>query len=341
MGCAAQSVVSKNKIVLCVVFPINLKHKPNNTMKRRNFLQQSVFAGASLFTASGVMAAAGNSHRERLPAAEKPFKLNYAPHAGMFKNHAGEDFIDQIKFMHDQGFRSIEDNGMMARPVEMQKKIGDTLEKLGMTMGVFVITTDNWHWRTTLTTGKQEWIDKMIKDCQTAVEVAKRCRAKWLTVVPGNFERSIPMDIQTANVIMALRKGAAILEPHGLVMVLEMLSDNPDLFLRHTDQAYMICKAVNSPSCKMLFDMYHMQRNEGNIINNLDKTWDEVAYLQIGDNPGRKEPTTGEMNYKNIFKHIHNKGFKGVLGMEHGNAQPGKEGEVALIKAYRESDNFM
>ena len=87
--------------------------------------------------------------------------------------------------------------------------------------------------------------------------------------------------------------------------------------------------------------MYHMQRNEGDIIKNLDRTWDEIGYLQIGDNPGSKEPTTGEMNYKNIFKHIYNKGYKGVLGMEHGNSMPGKEGEVALIKAYRDSDNFL
>ena len=86
--------------------------------------------------------------------------------------------------------------------------------------------------------------------------------------------------------------------------------------------------------------MYHMQLNEGNIINNMDACWDEIAYLQIGDNPGRNEPTTGEMNYKNIFRHIYKKGFKGVLGMEHGNALKGKEGELALIKAYRESDSF-
>ena len=86
--------------------------------------------------------------------------------------------------------------------------------------------------------------------------------------------------------------------------------------------------------------MYHMQRNEGDIINNINRTWDEIAYLQIGDNPGRKEPTTGEMNYKNIFRHIHSKGYKGVLGMEHGNAKPGKEGELALINAYRECDSF-
>ena len=270
----------------------------------------------------------------------KPFHLNYGIHDGMFKNNAGPDFVEQIKFAHSMGFRAIEDNGMMARPVEQQKLIGDTLAKLGMTMGVFVITSDNWHWKTSLTTGKQEWIDLMIKDCKEAVEVAKRCNAKWMTVVPGNYEKSLSQEFQMANVINALRKGAAILEPHGLVMVLEALSDNPDLFLRHTDQTFMVCEAVNSPACKFLYDMYHMQRNEGNIINNIDKVWDETGYFQIGDNPGRNEPGTGEMNYKNIFKHIHSKGYKGILGMEHGNVKPGKEGELALIKAYRDADDF-
>jgi len=266
--------------------------------------------------------------------------MDYAFHDGMFKNNAGEDFLDQIRWAHDQGFNAIEDNGMMARPVDQQKKIGELLAKLGMRMGVFVITSDNWHWKTSLTTGKQEFTDRMIKDCKEAVEVAKRCNAKWMTVVPGNYERTLSFDMQTANVITALRKGAEILEPHGLVMVLESLSDNPDLFLRGTHQAYMICKAVNSSACKFLFDMYHMQRNEGNIIANIDKVWEETGYFQIGDNPGRKEPGTGEMNYKNIFKHIYEKGYKGILGMEHGNSIAGKEGEMALIKAYRDADSF-
>ncbi|MDB5206021.1 MAG: xylose isomerase [Flavisolibacter sp.] len=307
-------------------------------MQRRNFLKNGFVAGAATLVSSSLLAQEKRS--DVTTSDSKPFKLNYAIHAGMFKNSAGDDFIEQIKFAHANGFRAIEDNGMMSRPVEQQKAIGDTLAKLGMTMGVFVLTSDNWHWKTSLTTGKQEWLDKMVKDCKDAVEVAKRCNAKWITVVPGNYERSISIEYQTANVIKALRTASKIFEPHGLVMVLEALSDNPDLFLRHSDQTYMICKAVDSPSCKFLFDMYHMQRNEGNIIHNLNKTWDETPYLQIGDNPGRNEPTTGEMNYKNIFKHIYSKGYKGVLGMEHGNAKAGKEGELALIAAYRESDSF-
>jgi len=306
-------------------------------MERRKFIRNGFLTGASVVTASPAFA---ENQKEKFFTENKPFNLDYAFHEGMFKNHGGNDFVDQIKWAYDQGFRSIEDNGMMGRPADQQKKIGDTLSRLGMRMGVFVITSDSWHWKTSLTTGKKEWLDKIIEDSKKAVEIAKRVNAKWMTVVPGNYERSLSQDMQTANVINALRRGSEILEPHGLIMVLEPLSDNPDLFLRHSHQTFMICKAVNSPSCKILFDMYHMQRNEGNIINNIDRCWEEIAYFQIGDNPGRKEPTTGEMNYKNIFKHIHNKGYKGVMGMEHGNAQPGKEGELALIKAYREVDAF-
>ncbi|MBP7931385.1 MAG: TIM barrel protein [Chitinophagaceae bacterium] len=304
-------------------------------MERRGFLRNSALAGAAVLPGISLLA------NEKLTEPQKTFNLNYGFHDGMFAAHAGKDFIEQIKFAHEQGFRSIEDNGMMDRTPEMQAKIGDTLSKLGMQMGVFVITTNGWHWKMSLATGKQEFKDTIVRDCKTAVEVAKRCNAKWMTVVPGNFDRTQHMDMQTAHVIDGLRRGTEILEKHGLVMVLEPLSDNPDLFLRYSTQTYMICKAVNSPSCKILFDMYHMQRNEGNIIANIDKTWDEIGYFQIGDNPGRNEPTTGEMNYKNIFKHIYNKGYRGIMGMEHGNSIKGKEGELALIKAYRESDSFL
>jgi hydroxypyruvate isomerase len=307
-------------------------------MQRREFVRNAVAAVAGIAatgTATTVRAADENT-----TTSGKPFNLNYAPHAGMFKHHAGDNFIDQIRFMYDQGFRAIEDNGLLSRPVEEQKKIGEELAKLGMTMGVFVVDGGE-NWKVSLTTGKKEHLDVFLAACRKSVEAAKRVNAKWMTVVPGFFERNLPIGIQTANVIEAYKRGAEIFEPHGLVMVMEPLSDTPDLFLRNSDQSYMICKAVGSPSCKILYDIYHMQRNEGHLIPHIDLCWDEIAYFQIGDNPGRKEPTTGEINYKNVFKHIYNKGYRGVMGMEHGNALPGKEGELALINAYRETDNFL
>jgi hydroxypyruvate isomerase len=305
-------------------------------MQRRQFTQ-NILAATGLAALSSSSSEAGV-----LSKAQTPFKMKYAPHFGMFENSAGKDEIDQLKFMAEMGFSAMEDNGMMSKSPELQKRIGETMAKLNMTMGVFVVGFDNWPPKSTLTTGNKEWRDKFLKTCREAVEVAKRCNAKWMTVVPGNFQRELPMGIQTANVIESLRQAAAIFEPHNLTMVLEPLSDNPDLFLRHSDQTYMICKAVNSPACKILFDMWHMQRNEGRMTQNMDWTWDEIAYFQIGDEPGRNEPTTGEVNYKNLFKHINEKakatGKDFVLGMEHGNATKGKEGEMKLIEAYRACD---
>jgi hydroxypyruvate isomerase len=138
-----------------------------------------------------------------------------------------------------------------------------------------------------------------------------------------------------------LRRAAEILEPHGLIMVLEPLNfrDHPGQFLQRSPQAYQICKAVDSPSCKILFDIYHQQIQEGNLIPNIDDCWDEIAYFQIGDNPGRNEPGTGEINYQNVFAHIKNNGFTGILGMEHGNSQSGKAGELAVIEAYKTVSN--
>ena len=150
------------------------------------------------------------------------------------------------------------------------------------------------------------------------------------------------MGYQTAYVVESLKQAAAILEPHGLVMVIEPLNprDHPGLFLSKAAQAYAVCKAVNSPSCKILFDIYHQQITEGNLLPNIDATWEEIAYFQVGDNPGRKEPTSGEINYLNVFKHIQSKGFDGVVGMEHGNSGGGKAGEEAVISAYRSVDQF-
>jgi hydroxypyruvate isomerase len=269
------------------------------------------------------------------------FKLKYAPHFGMFRHHAGEDLLDQVQFMADAGFTAMEDNGMKGRETGMQEKIASKMANLGMDMGVFVAHSIDWT-ESTLTTGDPEKLARFLTQIEESVEVAKRVNAKWMTVVPGCIDLQKDMGYQTRNVIEALKRASEILEPHSLTMVLEPLNfrDHPGLFLNKISQAYQICQAVGSPACKILDDLYHQQIHEGNLIPNIDLAWGEIAYFQVGDNPGRKEPTTGEINYLNVFKHIHGKGFTGILGMEHGNSRPGKEGEVALIEAYAAVNSF-
>ncbi|HIY76974.1 MAG TPA: TIM barrel protein [Candidatus Sphingobacterium stercorigallinarum] len=305
-------------------------------MKRSEFLKNSSLLMGSSLLAGGLTAKATTPEARQ---AGETFQLDYAPHQGMFSASAGKDFLDEIRYMHDLGFRSIEDNGMPGRSVDEQKNVGDLLEKLDMRMGVFVVPKGG-NGANTLAAGKEEHVEIFLKGCRESVEIAKRCHAKWVTVVPGDYARHLPIGVQTANVVDALRRGAEIFEPHGITMVLEPLSDTPDLFLRYTDQTYEICRAVNSPSCKILYDAYHQQKNEGNLIPLMDLCWSEIGYIQVGDNPGRREPTTGEINYKNVFKWLHEKGYDGIVGMEHGMSQSGKAGEEALVRAYREVDSF-
>ena len=315
---------------------IKLNHADKKDISRRHFIGGTLAASVMM---------AGMNRSEAFPAKSsskrKQFKLKYAPHFNMFKHNAGKDFIDQIKFMADQGFTAMEDNGMMGRPKDVQNKIAQEMGRLGMTMGVFVagfkFNEKNF------VTRDIEIRNMLVNRMKEAVEVAKRVNAKWCTVVPGAYDLRQEYDYQMANTIDNLKACAEVCEPSGLVMVLEplnWLTNHPGLFLKKIPQAYQICRAVGSSSCKILDDLYHQQVTEGNLIPNIEMAWDEIVYFQVGDNPGRNEPTTGEINYKHIFKYLYNRDFKGVVGMEHGNSKPGKAGEQAVIDAYRYCDDF-
>ncbi|MGM0531678.1 MAG: hydroxypyruvate isomerase family protein [Bacteroidota bacterium] len=308
-------------------------------MNRRKFIKTGTTA-ASLFAVNGALSYA-SAPASQGKQGKHSFNLNYAPHFGMFKNSAGDDPVDQIKFMADVGFTALEDNGMKGRDKSMQEKIAAEMSRRNMKMGVFVAHEISWS-EPNLTSGDKEARDKFLKEIRESVEVAKRVNATWMTIVPGHQDLSKNMGYQTANVVESLRRAAEILEPHDLVMVLEVLNfyNHPGQFLQKMGQAYQVCRAVDSPSCKILADIYHQQIQEGNLIPNIDMAWDEIGYFQQGDNPGRNEPTTGEINFKNVFKHIYDKGFNGILGMEHGKSMEGEEGEKALIDAYAQVDSF-
>jgi hydroxypyruvate isomerase len=268
-------------------------------MDRRKFIQKGALTGSFLglggLGIERAFAKAITAQNVENTSNKQLFNLQYAPHIGMFRHHAGDDPVAQLEFMAAQGFTAFEDNEMKGRPIAQQNAMAAAMAEHSMEMGVFVAHKIYWT-EPNLASGKQNLREEFLADIKSSIAVAKRIGAKWMTVVHGHV-------------------------------------DSP--------QAYQICKAVNSPSCKILFDIYHQQIQEGNLIPNIEQCWDEIAYFQIGDNPGRNEPTSGEINYKNVFKYIHGRGFKGVLGMEHGNSIKGKEGEQRVIDAYVESDGFL
>ena len=272
---------------------------------------------------------------------QQVFQRLYAPHFGMFSNHA-KSLEDQLQFAADNGFRAWEDNGMASKDEATQRKLAAKMEKCGIQMGVFVAHGN--FGKPTFASGRKDYQQQVLADIDKACTVAGRVNAKWCTVVPGGVDKRKDAGYQFANTVDLLKRCCDKIEKNKseLVMVLEPLNflNHPGLYLTKMAQAYAICRAVGSPHCKILDDLYHQQITEGNLIHNVNASWSEIAYFQVGDNPGRKEPTTGEINYRNIFKHLHEKGYTGIIGMEHGNSQPGVEGERAVIDAYRAVDDF-
>jgi hydroxypyruvate isomerase len=309
---------------------------------RRDFIKNVTTTGAAILAAPAVFGSEKASMAKKVSDAEAPFKLKYAPTMNMFRLNAGNDLVDNIKFCHDMGFRAMFDNNLMRRSPEDPDRIVNEMTRLGMDLGPFVLMGLGKEPNFVLNT--PEMRETLSNTMKGALEVGKRTGAKYALIAPGVFDMRLHMDYQTANVIDNLRMCCDILEPAGLTIVLEALNtlrNHPGSFLTGIPQAYAICRAVNRPSCKIVDDLYHQQISEGNLIPNIEAAWSEIGAFHLGDNPGRNEPTTGEINFKNIFKYIYDKKYEGTLCMEHGISQRGtKEGELAVIQAYRWCDGF-
>lgn len=300
-------------------------------MKRRTFVKNGILA-------SGVFSPAFASGSNE-GIADPVFKMKFSPDFGLFSDLAGDQAVDQIKWGYDQGIRAWENTMLKNRPVEEQERISKTVQGLGMEWGQFVGTLT---FKDVTFAGRDTGLrEKVLQDIRASVDIAKRMNTRFIHNVLGMADPKLPWDFQMANAVELLKQIAGIYEPHGLIMVMESMNhkiDHPGMFLHTIPQAYALAKAVGSPSVKVLFDFYHVQIQEGNLLPTLDYAWDEIAYIQVGDTPGRKEPTTGEINYPKVLQHVHDKGYRGFVGLEHGTSKPGKEGELAALAAYRSLD---
>ncbi len=302
-------------------------------MKRRTFIRNGLLTGVAVV--SGPMTTATARPRSINPK----FNMKFSPDFNLFSGVAGKDPVDQIKWGYDQGFRAWESTSLKNRSAQEQERISKTIQQLGMEFGQFVGTLT---FSDVTFAGRDEaQREKVLSDIRASVEIAKRMNTKFVHNVLGMSDPRLPFDFQMANAIELLKRIADIYEPHGIISVMEPMNhkiNHPGMFLHTVPQAYALAKAVGSPHVKILFDVYHVQIQEGNLLPTLDYAWDEIAYFQIGDTPGRKEPGSGEINYKNVLQHIHDKGYRGFAGLEHGLSKQGKEGVLAAVAAYRAID---
>jgi len=303
------------------------------TLSRRTMIAAGLAAAATPALSATARTTGSNAAR---------FSLGYAPHEGSFASRGG--LLEQIAYAADQGFTAWEDNEARSRPVEQQQAMARALAQRGMTMGVFVASMPKWaDFRPLLGANDEAEREAFLADIRSSVEIAKRLNAKHMTVVTGFMDRKVPEAIQTGRIIDCMRRAGDIVAPHGMALVMEPLNtrtNHPGVFMQSIAQGYAVARGANSPGVKILADLYHEQIQSGNLIPTMDACWAEIGYIQFGDNPGRKEPGTGEINYANIVRWLRERRYAGVIGMEHGNSVAGRAGEDRLIAAYRAIDKI-
>ena len=306
------------------------------SIDRRSFLYTGALA-ASATTAHPLAAMPGDTQdKQDKTATPKPFKrdwrLKYAPRL----DWGPGTLIERVERAASYGFTAVESNWLARRKMKEIEALRKRMDALKVSMGVFVA---NGKGRNLVTPDGRK---AFLKDLDHTLEVHRVIGNNFCTTLTGNLLKSDTKENQTQAVVDNLKAAAEKLEGTGLTLVVEPLNpiNHRGYFLVTSPHANEIMKKVGSKHVKILFDIYHQQISEGNLIHNIRKYWDEIAYFQIGDVPGRREPLTGEINYRNVFKAIHAKEYKGFLGMEHGLSKRGAAGIHSCFKAYEWCDQW-
>ena len=295
-------------------------------INRRLFLQ--IGSGGAL-----CLGAVGRSLSAAVAA--RRFDRNYAPQLGMFRHHAGADPIDQIHFLADQGFRSIEDTGLRGKSPPLQTQIGSTLARRGMSLACFTGLAD--FGRTTFASGRRDLQLDVLRELRLAIDTADRAGGRALSVIPGQRDAATSPVDQRRNAVALLQRCADLCERHGIVLLLEPVDHGPGrsrIFMRSALQAAALCRAVKRPSCRVLIDVHQQAAAGHDVPRMLAELRDVLGHVQLGDFPGRNEPGTGELDFERLLARLDAIGYRGAFGMEHGSAIAGLAGERAVIHSY-------
>lgn len=299
---------------------------------RRTFLKKSSLALAGAVSMSKTVTSPP-------PVTKYNFKLKYAPHMGLASHVKSE--LDRLDYYADWGFKAFEFNGLMNWSHEQAEQLRKRMDKLGMEMGVFTANPNGWNKTRMVDAEQREAFLGEIKNAMTYVDITGN---KFVTVLAGNEVPRLTRAQQAVNVIESMRYAADIAGKHNVTLCVEPLNvlvNHPGYFLNRSDEAYEILTAVDNPHIKMLFDIYHQQITEGNLINNIKQFQDRIGTFHVGDNPGRHEPGTGEINYRNVFKAIYELKHPGFLGLEFSpSIRERPKGVEMVVQSIVDADNF-
>lgn len=159
-----------------------------------------------------------------------------------------------------------------------------------------------------------------LREMELCIEAAHQVRCSRLEVLTGNATPGVPRSVLMDNCVATLETALPLLEANGMTAVVELLNcnvDHPDYFLNLVEEGVEMISRVGSPRVKLLFDIYHVQVMQGNIIERIRASYPYVGQYHFADAPGRHEPGTGEINFRNVFKAIYDLGYEGFTTAEY------------------------
>lgn len=250
----------------------------------------------------------------------------------------GTDTSEKIKKVKKLGFEAIEfwywdheftGNNLIPRIKKIQE-ISSVCKDLNITITNLVVNSPDGSIGGFLT--RPEDKDKYLERLKETIEIAHKLNCKKLITCTGNEITDNTFQLQFDSVVDTLGKAAEIVNKEGITLVLEALNskiDHPGYFLTSSKTGFDIVKMVNNPGLKLLYDIYHMQIMEGNLISSIKKNISLIGHLHSASVPGRNELYLGEINYASVMDAINNSGYEGYLGLEY---WPTEQEDISLSK---------
>ena len=283
-----------------------MNHPTSLSLSRRSLL------GAAGVTAALSTSALANAATTALPEdVERPGATKNTKFAVNIEMWFGrKSFLEKIELAAKYGFPAIEFWPFEGRPIAEAAKL---LKEKNVAVSQFTA----WPFGTILNNPKSDHND-FVKKIEESCDIADQLDCSMFTVVVGNDIEGVSKADMHAAAIKGMRRVTKLLEDRKKTIIIEPMNprNHPSHCLYGGEDAIAICKACESPSIKINWDLYHMQIVDGDLCMRMREGWDYIAYLQLADNPGRNEPGTGELNYTRVFREMKALNYQCYLGLE-------------------------
>ena len=275
------------------------------------------------------------------------WNLRYASHLGylslempLFKASVGGlDPIAHIRFAAELGLAGVIDPLALMRTAEEQSRIGDALVRHGLEGGTILYAPPDIAISPLWGRSDETSSERIEGHLQDAFEAARRANSNKIVIVSG-CDDALPRPVQYAAAIRNLRRAGEMAMRADMLLCVEGISAKtiPGMLFGSLLDTYMVVNAVDCPAVRLVFDTAHVQSADGDLIANLERVWDAVGIVQICDSPGRVEPGQGEINMAGILKRIHDRGYCGLVELEHDWASPGIDAERGYLETLQQMD---